>query len=247
MDVVTAEDEGVAAKAFAIPYAKDGGGRFMSGHLITKLVGRQRLAQRWPHLTVAVLDGDQCVARGVSIPFSSTVEGREPFPDGGWEQVVIWASEDALDERPPDTVCALEIAVHPDWQRRGLSRLALDGLRANTTRQGFTRFVAPVRPPLKATEPWVSMDDYMARTRADGLPADPWLRVHVRAGGKLRSVARRSATITADLDQWRRWTGLPLRDDGPVAVEGGLAPILISNRLDLGCYVEPNVWIDHSR
>jgi hypothetical protein len=84
-----------------------------------------------------------------------------------------------------------------------------------------------------------------ARRRDDGLSEDPWLRTHVRAGGRLQGVAHRSTTVTAGLDRWRAWTGLPLTDDGLTAIPGALAPLVVSVPLDFGCYVEPNVWVDH--
>lgn len=241
-----AESAAIAEAAFAIPYGEGGGG-FMAGHLIAKLVSRTRLARRWPELSVTLLDDDgSSLARGVTIPYASTVAGRDPYPDGGWEQAVVWASEDALDGRVPDTLCALEIAVHPDHQRRGLSVRTLQAMRQNATDAGFARFIAPVRPPRKADEPWAPMAEYASRTRDDGLPTDPWLRVHVREGGRIRAIAPCSATVSAGLDRWRTWTGLPLDTDGPVAIPGGLAPLLVSLPLGIGCYVEPNVWIDHS-
>ncbi|GAB3748039.1 GNAT family N-acetyltransferase [Microlunatus parietis] len=241
-----AESDAVAEAAFAIPYGKGPGG-FMAGHLIAKLVSRPRLARRWPELSVALVDDDgSCVARGVTIPYASTVPGRDPYPEAGWEQAVVWATEDALDGREPDTLCALEIAVHPDHQRRGLSIRALQAMRQNAVDAGFARFIAPVRPPRKADEPWTPMVEYARRTRDDGLPEDPWLRVHVREGGRIRAIAPCSATVSAGLDRWRTWTGLPLDADGPVAIPGGLAPLAVSVSLGIGCYVEPNVWIDHS-
>lgn len=248
MQVVTlAESERAAVEAFEIPYRDDGDGEsFMAGHRVTTLVARKRLAQRWPELTVALIDDGRTVARGVTIPFCSAPADRDAFPDGGWEQIVLWAAADALDDREPDTLCALEIAVHPDVQGRGLSPLVLEGMRENAARQGFDRLIAPVRPPLKAREPWIPMADYLARVRSDGLPVDPWLRVHLRAGGQVRAIASCSATISAPLDQWRRWTGMPLETDGLVAVPGGLVPLMVSTELDVGCYVEPNVWVEHA-
>ena len=58
-------------------------------------------------------------------------------------------------------------------------------------------------------------------------------------------IARCSATIAANLAAWRAWTGLPFDADGPVAVAGALAPVLVSTTHDLGVYVEPNVWFEH--
>ncbi|WIV53782.1 hypothetical protein [Amycolatopsis nalaikhensis] len=89
------------------------------------------------------------------------------------------------------------------------------------------------------------MDDYVARVRADGLPADRWLRTHVRAGGRIVGVALCSATVQAPLDDWRRWTGLAFDRDGFVVVPGALVPVFVSLAHGFGVYVEPNVWISH--
>lgn len=93
----------------------------------------------------------------------------------------------------------------------------------------------------------MSMVEYASRTRSDGLPTDSSLRVHVRAGGRVVKIAPMSATVIADLDEWRQWTGLPLDADGEHNVPGGLASVTVLTERDLGIYVEPNVWVDHSR
>jgi hypothetical protein len=73
----------------------------------------------------------------------------------------------------------------------------------------LTELVVPVLPPDKAAEPLTPMAAYAARRRPDELPADRWLRVHVRAGGLIERVAPFAMTVAADLPTWRRWTGLP--------------------------------------
>ena len=62
--------------------------------------------------------------------------------------------------------------------------------------------------------------DYAFRTRDDGLPVDPWLRVHVRAGGRIDRVAPRSMGIPGTVEEWREWTGLPFDTTGPVVRAG---------------------------
>ena len=87
--------------------------------------------------------------------------------------------------------------------------------------------------------------EYAARTRPDGLPADPWLRVHVREGGQILKVCPVSMTIAGSLAQWRGWTGLPFDTSGPVAVPGALTPVEVSVEHDRAVYIEPNVWVRH--
>ncbi len=89
------------------------------------------------------------------------------------------------------------------------------------------------------------MARYLLRIRDDGLPTDPWLRVHVRAGGRIVGVAPRSMTVVEPLSSWRAWTGLPFDRPGPVPVPHALVPVYCHPDRDLACYVEPNVWVHH--
>ncbi len=89
------------------------------------------------------------------------------------------------------------------------------------------------------------MGEYVARTRDDGLPEDPWLRVHVRLGARVVRVCPVSMTIPGTLAEWREWTGLPLDRSGPAEVPGALVPVHVSLEHDVAVYVEPNVWVHH--
>ncbi|WIY01304.1 hypothetical protein QRX60_45980 [Amycolatopsis mongoliensis] len=240
MLVTLAQRPDLAEATYAIPYPPDSP-EFMAGSLPSLLVRGRRVARRWPHLVVALLDGGRPVARGVMVPF----RGRGSLPARGWDEVAVWAAEDALDDVTPDTACALEIAVHPDHQSRGHSRTVLEAMREAVAAAGLGALVIPVRPPGKAAVPEMPMRDYAAETRADGLPADRWLRTHVRAGGRIGAVAPCSATVQAPLAEWRRWTGLAFDRDGVVVVPGALAPVFVSAAGDFAVYVEPNVWVVH--
>lgn len=90
------------------------------------------------------------------------------------------------------------------------------------------------------------MQQYAARRRrGDGLPTDPWLRTHVRAGGRIVDVCPASMTVGGSLSQWRAWTSLQFDSDGDVDVPGALAPVHVSQTHNYAVYVEPNVWIHH--
>jgi GNAT superfamily N-acetyltransferase len=236
--VTLAQRPDLAAATYAIPYPPESP-KFMAGSLAGLLVRGRRVASRWPHLVVALLEDDRPIARGIMVPFL----GRGTLPARGWDEVAVWAAEDALDGVTPDTACALEIAVHPDHQGRGHSLAVLEGMR--TAAAGLKSLVIPVRPPDKAAVPAMPMREYVAETRADGLPADRWLRTHVRAGGRISGVAVCSATVQAPLVDWRGWTGLPFDRDGVVEVPGALAPVFVSIAQDFAVYVEPNVWVSH--
>ena len=221
------------------------GAEFLQHDPVGSLARARLLRHRWPQHFAVVLEGDTAVARAVSIPFWMGGEGREELPDHGWDGILLWAAEDALHGRTPNCVAALDIQVDESRRGEGLSRQALAAMTEVAGRHGFTELVAPLRPAGKAAEPRTAMADYARRVRDDGLPEDPWLRVHVRAGAQIVKVAPFSMTVSATLGRWRSWTGLPFDADGPVDVEGGLAPVLVSQAADLGVYVEPNVWVRH--
>ncbi|MFC6063516.1 hypothetical protein [Streptomyces ochraceiscleroticus] len=204
-----------------------------------------RVAADFPEYCVVATDGDRVVARGLSVPFDAGRDGREEMPDRGWDRVLGWSFHDRRDARPPTAASALEITVDTEYLGRGLSYRMLEALRNAVGRQGHDALLAPVRPTAKHLAPRVPMADYVRRRRADGLPADPWLRVHVKAGGTIEKIAPASMTVSGSLAQWRRWTGLPFDHDGAVEVPGALVPVHCDTTQDHAVYVEPNVWVRH--
>ncbi|MDX3072835.1 N-acetyltransferase [Streptomyces sp. NPDC088354] len=203
------------------------------------------VAEDFPAYCVVATVADRVVARGLAVPFAGSGEGREETPGQGWDRVLGWAYDDRRRGRRPTAVSALEITVDTDYQGRGLSYRMLRALRAAAGRHGHDHLLAPVRPTGKHREPRVPMAVYAGRRRDDGLPADPWLRVHVRSGGTVEAIAPASMTVSGSLGQWRRWTGLPFDEDGDVEVPGALVPVRCDTVHGLGVYVEPNVWIRH--
>ncbi len=198
------------------------------------------------HLAVVATDArDEIVAHGTAMAFRLDADGRRSLPDRGWDQALVWAHRDLVRGVAPDTACALEVSVHIDWLGRGLSQQVFSALRDAARAAGFTTLLAPVRPSHKHREPDTSMDEYARRTRRDGLPADPWLRVHARLGGVIDRVAPASQTVSGSLDEWRSWTGLDFTADGPVHVPGALVPVQCIRDRGVAVYVEPNVWVRH--
>ena len=90
------------------------------------------------------------------------------------------------------------------------------------------------------------MAEYTARTQEDDLPADPWLRVHIRAGGRIEKVAPTSMVVPGTIADWRRWTGMKLAASGPTVISGALVPVHVSLEQDHAVHVEPNVWVRHA-
>ncbi len=186
------------------------------------------------------------VARSCSVPFAMGTDlGRPHLPDDGWDGVIRWAWLDELAGRTPTHVSALEVAIRPDLRGTGLASVLLEAKRANVARLGFTSLVAPVRPSRKTLEPGTPMREYAARVRDDGLPEDPWLRLHVRAGGTIERVCPRAMTISGTLAEWRDWTGVPFDIEGDVELPFALNPVHVSLAHDHAVYVEAGVWVHH--
>lgn len=196
------------------------------------------------HQLVVLGEDEACVARAAAVPLAWDGD-PETLPDTGWDEALRLCLSGTRAGRRLDTMCALEIAVAPGSLGRNMSGRVLQALLDHSRTAGFHDLVAPVRPSHKHLEPHVPMREYAARTRPDGLPADPWLRVHVRAGAEVLKVCPVSMTISGSLAQWRRWTGLPFDTSGPVEVPGAVSPVAVDVEHDHAVYVEPNVWVRH--
>jgi GNAT superfamily N-acetyltransferase len=192
-----------------------------------------------------VADG-RVVARAFSVPFAFNTEGRTELPDGGWDQIIRWAHDDRMTGRAPNVLSALEISLLPEARGGGNSPAFLDAMKACAKAHGFAELFAPVRPNQKHLHPWMPMRDYVNTVRSDGLPADPWLRTHLRAGARLVKLAPYSMTIVGSIADWSLWTGMSFDRSGEVPVAGALAPVVVSLEQDYAVYVEPNVWVRYA-
>ncbi|MEU6669208.1 N-acetyltransferase [Streptomyces sp. NPDC046727] len=196
------------------------------------------------HQLVVVDEADQVVARAASVPFAWDGD-PDQLPDTGWDETLRQCLTDTGAGRELTALCALEIAIVPGRLAQNLSVYTLRALIDHAREKGFHDLVGPVRPSRKDQHPRLPLAEYIALRRSDGLPEDPWLRVHVRVGGEVLKVCPASMTISGSLAQWREWTGLPLDTDGPVELPGALTPLTVSATHDHAVYVEPNVWVRH--
>ncbi|MGO9557959.1 MAG: N-acetyltransferase [Acidimicrobiales bacterium] len=191
-------------------------------------------------LQVLVFDKstERVVARGRTIPFAwdGSLEGLPT----GIDAVGLRAISDA---RPPTALSALAAEVDLDQQRRGLSRLVIQAMATVARRAGLAPLVAPVRPSFKDRYPLTPIDRYATWTRPDGLPFDPWMRVHARLGATILRPEPRSLEIEAPVADWEGWTEMRFPEDGEYVFPSGLAPLSV--RGGVGTYFEPNVWMLH--
>ena len=196
-----------------------------------------RLTEELPDFQFHLLDRDEPVARARTIPirWNGSVEDLPKGIDG--------AIARGFDEDGADTLCALIVAVPPSRQRGGISRLALEAMIDIARRNGLGALVAPVRPSLKERYPSTPIERYARWKRDDGLPFDPWMRVHARIGGKILKTEPHSLLISGSVEDWEEWTGIAFPEDGEYVFPRGLAPLRVGE--GRGTYWEPNVWTVH--
>jgi hypothetical protein len=205
-----------------------------------------KLYQHFPQFQFALADRSDgpLVAVGNSLPMAWDRDPSE-LPDEGWD----WAVEQALLDRAnglaPTTQCALQVVVAVGYQGRGISAEAVRAMRGIGESQGLRRLIVPARPTLKALYPLTPMADYMTWKTEAGMPFDPWLRLHIRLGGRIVKPCRRSMTITGSVAEWEQWARMEFPRSGAYIVPGALAPVTIDTDADVGTYVEPNVWVCH--
>lgn len=205
-----------------------------------------RLYDEFPSFQFMLYDEstNEAVAEGHTVPcvWDGTVEGLGDGIDS-----IIVASFEALARRDrPTALCALAAEIRPAFQGQGLGLRMLEEMAAVAGTHELTNLIAPVRPTWKDRYPLASIERYMAWTRDDGEPLDPWLRLHTRAGGKLAKPAPRSLQITGTVAEWEHWTDMRFPDDGVYTFPDGLAPVTIDHLVDRGEYWEPNVWVVHA-
>jgi len=167
------------------------------------------------------------------------------LPEEGWDWQLLKSAQDAASGAQPNIMGALQISVSPIFQGKGLSSIFLEEMRQLARRKGLSVLIAPVRPNKKHLYPLSSIESYAAWALPDGLPYDPWLRVHVRAGGRILKPCHSAMTIVGTVAEWEEWTRLRFFQTGEYIVPGGLVPVTIDLTQDSGTYVEPGVWIVH--
>ena len=202
------------------------------------------LFELFPELQISLVLDDKIIGIANCIPFYWDKTIGE-LPDKGWDWVLEKSIEDYENSIKPNALCGLQIAVKKEFQGKGLSAIIVNELRRIARINSFLLLTIPVRPSLKSKYPVTSIDEYITWKRENGLPFDPWLRVHVKTGGKIIKPCHKAMYITGSIKEWEEWTGLTFLQSGKYIVEGALNPIMINKDKNLGEYVEPNVWVVH--
>ncbi len=198
----------------------------------------------FPEYQSALVDEEgKVIATAHTIPLRW--DGKPWTLPPGWDEVIAWGFADHAAGREPNTLSALSAEIVPEYQGKGLSAEPLKQMRRIAEAHGFGSLIAPVRPTLKARYPLVPFEQYVYWTREDGLPFDPWMRVHARLGAEIVKTAPRSMYVPGRVVDWEKWTGMKFPELGQYVVEGALQPVSIDRERDLGEYYDPNVWMRH--
>ena len=184
-------------------------------------------------------EADEILAEGNSLPVRLDLAD---LPDRGWEYVVEHATNG---DEQPTLVSAIQVLVDRNLHGSGLSATMLGEMRRIAAGAGYGDLVAPVRPSLKSRYPLTPIEEYVTWTTTEGLPFDPWLRVHARAGATIEKVCFESMIIPGSVADWEEWTGMRFPSSGTYVIPGALEPVDIDVTADRGVYVEPNVWMHH--
>ena len=179
----------------------------------------------------------------------------------------------------PNTLSALSITVREDRRSLGLAEQLISAMKQTARKESLRLLIAPLRPTRKTEYPWTPIGDYLDWTLENKTPAspshptfhhlpvpfDPWLRKHIRLGGRIAKIASTSMVVQGGITDWCDWVGRGVwhnalrqariadakaepADSGLcvyVPLPGGLVPLKIYVPEAVGVYIEPNVWLYH--
>ncbi|KAJ5836397.1 hypothetical protein N7447_002423 [Penicillium robsamsonii] len=230
-----------------------------------------------PNILNTLPDGgyDTILARGVQQCLAREGQLQEPLALTEDQQ------QDLAISRRKDTsnaLSALSIAVLPERRKTGLAEIFIRKMKEVAVQEHLHALVVPLRPTRKCDYPHTDMSDYiywplsvdcstatspivgqlnLISSKGPGLAFDPWLRKHLRLGGKVIKIARNSMMVRGSNVEWREWTNIDFddmaqhgtssqeRDYVEVLIPSGLVPVQYSRKDKIGVYKEPNVWILH--
>lgn len=198
----------------------------------------------WPQFQFVLLDGaGEIVATNNAMPLAW--DGSDDGLPTGWEDQVIRSVADFEDSRPLNTQGAMQVVVKPGLRGGGFAGTMLGAMRAAARAAGYGAVIACVRPTWKDRYPLTPIERYAFWTREDGLPFDPWIRLHARLGGRVAHASPESMTLRGSVADWERWTGLSFPDSGPYVIPLATGPLVIDRERDEGIYHDQNVWMVH--
>lgn len=203
-----------------------------------------RLFLQFPDYQFALIRNRRVIGIANSVPLR--FDGPlSDLPDEGWHWALRKAFADRKSNLIPNYQCFLSAVVSPATRGSGMSSNILEMMKDIGRRKGFQTGICPVRPNRKADYVDEDMADYIRRKNPDGLPFDPWLRSHVRGGGRMVKVCYRSMIIEAPLRSWELWEKRTFPESGEYKIQGGLSRLKVDCSRSSAAYIEPNVWMSY--
>jgi hypothetical protein len=214
--------------------------RFYEGSAVS---GRfwDRMYSDFAEYQIVLVDGDAILACGHTVPLHW--DGTLGDLPEGWDQGMERAFAPKHD---PNALMAVSAVARREFQNTGLGGEILRTMRALGQQRRLGSLIAPVRPSRKESYPLAKFEEYISWNHADGSAFDPWLRAHLKLGGRILKVASESMIVEGTVEQWSSWTGGNFPASGAYVVPGALNPVHIDREGDRGRYVEPNVWVQHT-
>ena len=198
----------------------------------------------WPQFQFDLLGpAGEIVATNNAMPLAW--DGTDDGLPDGWDDQVLRSVADFKGNRPLDTLGAMQIVVADAVRGAGHAGTMILAMRAAATAAGSRAVIACVRPTLKHRYPLVPIERYAFWTRDDGLPFDPWIRLHARLGGRLVKASPRSMTVRGSVREWAAWVGMAFPDSGEYVIDFATSPVRIDRDADEGVYYDQNVWMVH--
>jgi hypothetical protein len=192
----------------------------------------------------ALFDNQEIVGIGNTVHLN----WQKPFvelPESGLDWAMEKASDDFKRGINSNLLIGAQILINGKYQSHGISYEMLKVMKEIAKTNGIDNIALPVRPTLKSHYPLIPMDDYINWQNKDGLPFDPWLRVHIKAGGKIIGICKKSMDISGPVSEWEKWTGMTFPGSGDYIIDNALIPVNIDKEKEIGKYIEPNIWIIH--
>ena len=202
------------------------------------------LDEDWPEHQLLLLDPDGAIA-ATSAAAPIAWDGTDDGLPASWDEQMLRTVAGLTDGSIPSTLGAFQVVVDPGRQGGGLSGVMLTAMRVQARGAGYRAVIACVRPTWKERYPLVPIERYVAWVRDDGLPFDPWIRLHARMGGRIVRAVPRSMTMAGTVAEWETWTGMAFPESGDYVVPRAAAPVSIDRDADRGVYHDPNVWMVH--
>jgi len=192
---------------------------------------------------VLVDEFENPVGTGWGVPINwtgSSVDLPNTFAD-----VLRLSIETYQSHELPNTFVICGAVVHPEFKGSGVADDLIRALTDLAIGFGIKKVIAPIRPTLKHLHPLMGIEEYASWFREDGLPWDPWLRLHIRLGAQIIGLAPIAQTMTNSVEQWEKWANLKMPHSGQYIIENGMSPLHIDLEKNIGTYVEPNIWVRH--